>query len=382
MGKFLKKIWTSILEYLHTTDSVILFMSVALSALSCLLIFSLYPEAISSYHPVYTQMGASLVGITMAIVLSLLDYRSIAKLWKLYASLALLLSLLVFTPLGQLRGITGMGSNDLNWLNLGFVTLQPSEFLKVAFILTFSLHCSATRQRINEPKNLALLLLHGAIPIGIIGIQSDFGTMIIFIAIFACILFVSGVKWIYLLSAAGLAMVALVIFWNFVLPDYLKNRFTAVYNLDATKLGLGLQQYQGRITLGSGRFFGKGFFSDDLLTTTPELYNDMMFAHLGQVLGFVGCLAVSCWILLLCLRVLQNARYAKDDLGKNICIGVFAVLFFQTLINVGMVLCFLPVIGITFPLLSAGGSSVLSTYLCLGLVMSVYSSSSKPTLFK
>lgn len=381
MIKGIKKFGAILFEYFRTTDTVLLSMSIALSVLSCLLILSLYPESISSYRPVYMQMGASLIGIFCAVILSLLDYRSVAKLWKIYGSIALLLSLLVFTPLGQLRGGTGMGSNDLNWLNLGFVTLQPSEFLKVAFILTFSFHCHTVRRHINTPKNLALIALHGAVPIGIIGLQSDFGTMIIFVMIFACILFVSGVEWKYLLGAAGISLIALIIFWNFVLPDYLKNRFTAVYNLDANKLGLGLQQYQGRITLGSGQIFGKGFSSDNLLTTTPELYNDMMFAHLGQVLGFFGCLVVSGWILFICLRILQNARYAKDQLGQNICVGVFAVIFFQTVINVGMVLCVLPVIGITLPLLSAGGSSVLSIYLCIGLAMSVYGNRSRPNLF-
>ena len=382
MKDFFKKAGSEIIAYLQITDKVILLMAAALSFLSCLLIYSLYPESISSLNPVITQAGASLIGIACAIFLSTFHYRQIADLWKFFVPLSLLLCLLTFTPLGQMRGGTGMGSDDLNWLNLGFITIQPSEFLKVAFILTFSLHCCTMRKQINQPRVLVPILIHGLVPVILVAVQGDFGTMLVFLCIFVCILFVAGVNWKVMAGGAAVGVVGLIFFWNVMMPSYLKERFTAVYDLEATKRGYGLQQYQGRITLGSGGVFGKGLSSDNLLTTTPELYNDMMFAHIGQVFGFVGCLLVVLWIVLLCMRLLQNARHSEDALGNFICVGVFAVLFFQSVINIGMVLCVFPVIGITLPLLSAGGSSVLSTYLCLGLAVSVHNHTHKSTLFQ
>ncbi len=379
--KFFQSLGSHIFEYLKTTDKVLLLMAVAASTLSCLLIYSLYPEAITSFSPLITQIGASLVGLAIAIFLSVLDYQALAKMWKIYAPAAVGLCLLVFTPLGQMRGGTGMGSDDMNWLNLGFITIQPSEFLKVAFILTFSLHCYTVHKEINKPRNLLFLLLHAAIPIGIIAIQGDFGTMLIFLCIFVSILFAAGINWKVVLGGIGVAIVGGTLFWTFMMPSYLKERFTAVYNLDATKLGAGLQQYQGRITLGSGQMFGKGFSSDNLLTSTPELYNDMMFAHIGQVLGFVGCFAVAAWLAIMSIRILQNAYRAQDRLGMYICVGVFAVIFFQSLINIGMVLCVFPVVGVTLPLFSAGGSSVLSTYMCLGLAICVHNNTARNHMF-
>lgn len=381
MKSFFKGIGSEILAYIKITDKVVLFMAAVVSFLSCLLIYSLYPESITSLSPVITQAGASLIGLTLAIFLSTFNYRQIADLWKFFAPAALLLCFLTFTPIGQMRGGTGMGSDDQNWLNLGFITIQPSEFLKVAFILTFSLHCYSVKDRINEPRVLAWIIAHGACPIALVAAQGDFGTMLVFVCIFASILFVTGVDWKILAGGAAVGTVGFILFWIFLTPSYLKERFSAVYNLEETKRGYGLQQYQGRITLGSGGIFGKGLSSDDLLTTTPELYNDMMLAHIGQVLGFIGCLLVVLWVALLCFRILQNSKNSQDALGSYICVGVFAVIFFQSVINIGMTLCVLPVIGITLPLFSAGGSSVLSTYLCLGLVMSVHNHSYKSTLF-
>lgn len=377
----LKKTFRYIKDYVLSNDILLLSLSLAASVLSCMLIASLYPESISSYKPVYTQALTGIAGFIMAVAISCFDYHNIVKLWKIIAPVGLILCLLVFTPLGSLRGGTGMGSDDRNWLNIGFTVIQPSEFLKVVFVITFSLHCYRVKNHINEIKTIVPVVLHAAIPIGIILLQGDYGTMIIFVAVFLCILYAAGINLKIILIGSSVAIAALIIFWNFILPVYLKSRFTAVYHLEDEKLGEGMQQYLGRITLGSGKMFGKGFNSDNLLTSTPELYNDMMFAHIGQVLGFIGCLGVVIWILVFCFRVLNNGFKAGDDLGKYICVGVFAVIFFQAVINIGMVLCLTPVIGVTLPFFSAGGSSVLTTYLLLGLVLSVYRFTPKYNLF-
>lgn len=383
MKKFFGSCFRTVRSYLKTTDKMLLFMSLSLSIFSCVLLVSLQHMGEVTWKTVYMQMGASLVGFIVAIIMSLIDYQTMAKLWKIHVPITLGMMLLtLFTPLGQMRGGDGMGSDDRNWLNLGFISIQPSEFLKLSFILTFSLHCYKVRDHINEPKTLLLLFLHAAIPLALVFYSGDYGTLLIFILIFIAILFTAGLSWKLLAAGGILGAIGVFIFWNFILDDYLKNRFSLSQEyLYENRLGDSLQQYQGQITLGSGQLTGKGLFSDDLLTTTPELQNDFIFAHVGQVFGFVGCVVLIVWICVMCLKIILNARSAEDALGTYICVGVFTIFFFQSLINIGMVLCVLPVIGITLPFVSAGGSSALTTYMALGLALSVHNNTRRNVLF-
>lgn len=380
MKKFFEMVGGGIRSYVKTTDKLLMLLVIASSTISCLLLYSLIPEMIGT-KTLVTQAGATLVGIAAMIIISLFDYHTLANLWKLHAPLTVLLTLLCFTPLGRMRGGDGMGSDDKNWLNIGFMDIQPSEFLKLSFILTFSLHCFTVRKDLNKPKNVLLLLLHGAVPIGLIFKQGDWGTMLIFVFIFVCILFAAGLNWKYILAGLAAAGAAFPLAWKFIIPTYLKNRFYVAWNPENYRLSEGMQQYLGRITLGSGQLFGKGLNSDKLLTNTPELYNDMMFAHIGQVFGFVGCVGVALVLTIICAKLLLNARKAEDQLGTYICVGCFAVVFFQSVINIGMVLCVVPVIGITLPFYSAGGSSVLAMYMCMGLALSVHNNSRKNYMF-
>ncbi len=380
MKKFFAMVGGAVRSYVKTTDKLVILLVLLSSTLSCLLLYSLIPEMIG-WKTLVTQIGATVVGIVAMIIISLFDYHTLANLWKLHAPLTVILTLLCFTPLGKMRGGDGMGSDDRNWLNIGFMDIQPSEFLKLSFILTFSLHCFTVRKNLNKPKNILLLCLHAAVPIGLIFKQGDFGTMLVFVFIFLCIFFAAGVNWKYMLAGGALAAVAFPIAWKYVVPTYLKTRFFVAWHPEEYRLNEGMQQYLGRITLGSGKLFGKGLNSDSLLTNTPELYNDMMFAHIGQVFGFVGCIAVALIITVLCTKLLINARGAEDSLGSYICVGCFAVIFFQSVINIGMVLCALPVIGITLPFYSAGGSSVLAMYMLMGVALSVHNNSRKNYMF-
>lgn len=381
MKNFVKNTCLYIVDYIKTTDIFLIFMSVGASVLSFALMFSLYPAQISNIRTVYVQIISSIIGIVCAIFMSNIDYHQITKMWKPIGISAAIFTLLTLTPLGTLRGGDGAGSADRSWVQLGFTNVQPSEFLKAAFIVTLSYHCFKVSDKINEPKVFMRLLGHALIPIAIIFLQKDFGTMIIFICIAACILFVAGINWKIISAVVAMGVVALILFLTNTLPDYLLKRLYVINHLEETKRGLGMQQYNGRITLASGKILGKGFNSDDILTKTPELYNDMIFAHIGQVLGFVGCVSVLLWLFLYCFRLLQNGKNAPDKLGYFICVGIFAIMFFQSMVNIGMVLCLTPVIGVTLPFISSGGSSVVATYILLGLALSVHNHTHKSTLF-
>lgn len=386
MKRFFKEIYFSISHYFKTTDMFLFFISIAASILSLPLIYSLYPNAISSLRPFYIQITTSSIGIICAIVISNIDYHKIRKFIKPIIIAALFLNFLPFTPLGKTRADdlltnAGSGSDNLNWINLGFTKIQPSEFLKIAFIITFSYHCSKVLKNINNPKVIFKIVLHALIPVAIIYLQKDYGTMTVFLFITFCIVLTANTNWKVILSLACLGVIVLILFLTKKLPSYLMERIYVLSNLEKEKLGLGFQQYTARTTLATGGIFGKGFYSKDMIYSTQELHNDMIFSHVGQTLGLIGCIGVLLWILIYCFRILQIAKKAKDNLGCLIGVGIFGFIFFQSAINIGMALALSPVIGISLPFLSAGGTCVISTYISLGVLLSIQKHSYKLTLF-
>ena len=386
MKNFFKEIYYSFIHYFKTTDMLLFFMSVGASLISFPLIYSLYPNAIKTLRPFYIQIASSVVGVIFAVIISNIDYHKIEKYVKHIAITVIILNLLPFTPIGKDRGDdmltnAGSGSANLNWINIGFTKIQPSDFLKIAFILTFSYHCSKVLREINKPKVLLKIALHALVPVSIIFIQKDYGTMSVFLFIILCMALVANTNWKVLLAMGAAGAVVLALFFTNNLPEYLRKRFYVLNHLEEEKLGIGCQQYTGRTALGTGGIFGKGFGSKDILYSTQELHNDMIFAHIGQIFGFIGCTAVLLWVLIYCARILKIGKDAKDNLGCLICVGVFSIFFFQATINIGMVLVVCPVIGIALPFFSAGGTCSLSTYMLLGVVLSVKKHSYRLTLF-
>lgn len=386
MKNFFKEIYYSFIHYFKTTDMLLFFMSIGASLISFPLIYSLYPNAIKTLRPFYIQIASSVVGVIFAVIISNIDYHKIEKYVKHIAITVIILNLLPFTPIGKDRGDdmltnAGSGSANLNWINIGFTKIQPSDFLKIAFILTFSYHCSKVLREINKPKVLLKIALHALVPVSIIFIQKDYGTMSVFLFIILCMALVANTNWKVLLAMGAAGAVVLALFFTNNLPEYLRKRFYVLNHLEEEKLGIGCQQYTGRTALGTGGIFGKGFGSKDILYSTQELHNDMIFAHIGQIFGFIGCVAVLLWVLVYCARILKIGKDAKDNLGCLICVGVFSIFFFQAAINIGMVLVVCPVIGIALPFFSAGGTCSLSTYMLLGVVLSVKKHSYRLTLF-
>ncbi|HOV41021.1 MAG TPA: FtsW/RodA/SpoVE family cell cycle protein [Oscillospiraceae bacterium] len=370
----MKVVFNIIRQYFKRLDKPLFLVVFACSCLSVVLLYSIvYNKVISNIGTPYKMQAVSMViGAFCALFLSAIDYQKLAKLWFLYVPASLLLVLLTFTGLGYQRA----GADDKAWLNLGFMTLQPSEFLKLAFILSFSYHLSKVSGEINSLKNLALLCLHGAVPVGIIALQGDFGTAMVFLAVFVFMIFSAGLSFKYIIAALIAAPIMAVTAWFVILQPVHRKRVMVLFNPDLDPLGVGNQQRQGKIALGSGRMLGKGLFGGDY-SYVPEVQNDFIFSYVGQTLGFVGCIILVGALGFICIKIIINARMAKDDLGKNICIGVFGLIFTHSFINIGMVLGIMPVIGVPLPFISAGGTAMLSMYIAIGLVMSVHAHSDK-----
>ena len=371
----MKKVLHYISDYWKNLDKALLLLCAAMSAFSVFLLYTLDANGISgqvSSRQWKINLAAAVIGICAALVISAIDYKFISQIWWLYAPVSLILVLLLFTSLG--RGVEG--ADDIGWLNLGFIQFQPSELMKIAFIMTFATHLSKVGAHLNEPLNVLLLCIHGAVPAALIMKQGDDGSALVFISIFAVMMFAAGISWKYI--AAALAAVPAVVYaaWNYLMQPYQIKRIQILWDTEMQQeemLGIYMQQYLGKKALGSGRITGLGIFGSDKYTYVPEIDTDFIFSYIGMTLGFVGCIVTVLVLAVICVKILSVASSSKDSLGRLICAGVFAVFFSHSLINIGMDLGVMPVIGIPLPLVSAGGTSVIALYASVGLVMSVYS---------
>ncbi len=371
----MKRVFRYISDYIKDLDKAMLALCAITSVFSVILLYTMNINGISgqvSGRQWRINLIAAVIGIAVAMVISAIDYKFISRIWFIYTPIALILVLLLFTPLG--RGVEG--ADDIGWLNLGFIQFQPSELLKIAFIMTFAAHLSKVGNRLNEPLNMLLLCIHGAVPIFIIMKQGDDGSALVFISVFVIMLFAAGISWKYI-AAAVIAVPAVVYCaWNYMMQPYQIKRIQILWDTQMQEdeiLGIYMQQYLGKKALGSGGITGLGLFGSGNYTYVPELDTDFIFSYIGMTLGFVGCMLTAVMMAVLCLKCLSVASAAKDTLGRLICVGVFAVFFSHSLINIGMDLGVMPVIGIPLPFISAGGTSVIAMYAAAGLVMSVYS---------
>ncbi len=370
----MKRVFSAIWDYLKKLDKLLLSLCLLLSAFGIFLLYMLNENQISPYvsgRQWKTQLAATVIGLTLALVLAGLNYRFLAKLWWLYMPAALIPVLLLFTPLGV--GVEG--ADDIGWLRIGSFQFQPSELLKVAFLMSFSFHLQKAGSRMNEPLNMILLCLHGLTPAALIMKQGDDGSAMVFLFMFIAMIFAAGISWKYLLLAGISVPVLAFAAWNYYLQPYQLKRFQVLFDEEMQQsemLGIYYQQWLGKRALGSGQLTGLGLFGSERYTYVSEIDTDFIFAYIGMTLGFVGCVAVIVVLAILCIRILSDASAARDPLGRFLCVGAFAMFLFHSVINIGMVLAVFPVVGIPLPFLSAGGTSVLSLYASVGLVLSVY----------
>ena len=204
-----------------------------------------------------------------------------------------------------------------------------------------------------------------------VSMQGDDGSASVFLFIFIFIVFSAGLAWRYIITALVSLLVAAWGIWTFVMQPHHKMRFLVLFNPEIDTSGTYLYQSNlGTIALGSGQLTGKGLFGGNY-TYVPEIYNDFIFSYIGMTLGFLGCIATIALLAFICIKILSDSLMAVDMLGKLICTGVFAMVLFHSVINIGMVLRVVPVIGIPLPFISAGGTSMISLFVSIGLVLSV-----------
>ena len=360
----------SVRDYFLRTDILFWILTLVASVYGCLLIAS--QQRAGDVNFLRTQILAICLGYAAAIIISNIDYKFISKCWWLIAGVALSLTFAVF-----FIGIQITGTDDVGWIRLpGGMTFQPSELTKICFIVTFSKHLAylTEKDRLHSFLGVVTLAIHAAIPIGLIHMQGDDGAALVFACMFIIMSFAAGVQLRYFFILLGAGAAALPLIWTKMMNDDQKNRLAVLFgSSDDMMMTYGWQQYQGKVSIASGGLFGKGLFNGPRVEKeiVPYQENDFIFTVAGEELGFIGCSAILLLFALMLYRILYNAGSACNTLGKCICIGFFALVGSQLIINLGMVLGFLPVIGITLPFFSSGGSSAACLYLGVGLIQSV-----------
>ena len=368
-------------DFIKGTDKLLLGLCLLMSAFGTIMVFSATRRTLTedAFIPrdVRTMVIAVVLGIICALIISLVDYDALARLWPLIAIVCIGLMVSLFfigdAPEGR--------SDAISWIKLGSFYFQPSELLKIGFMITYAVHLDSVKHDVNKLKNVILLGIHAFVAIALVILTGDLGSALVFVVMTIGMLFAAGLYIRYFIFGAGAIALAAPILWFEFFSDFQKQRFMAIYSPDslteATYEEVIFQQQQGVNAIGSGKFFGQGLF-DGAYTQNglvPESRNDMIFTVVGEELGLIGAIAALLILLCIVIKIVIVGQNAVSFTGKLICTAVAVMIAAHILINIGMCLMLLPVIGITLPFMSAGGSSNLCIYFAIGLVLSIYRSS-------
>lgn len=355
------------------TDILFLIICLALSVFGIVMVSSATYSGESLFsRDAKVMVLATCLGLFAAMVISFIDYDIILKLWPLvgFASVVLMLGLFAF-------GVSPEGRSDaFSWYKIGSLYFQPSEIVKIGFIITFAYHLSKVKNDVSSLKNVFFLCAHAVIPIMLVVVTGDMGSALIFILMFIGMMFAAGVHWLYFPAGALAVLAASPVIWLKIFDDIQRNRILALFNPEAYPTEI-YQQNQARKAILNGGFSGMGLFEGELSHSTllPERQNDMIFSVVCEETGFIGALILIALFLLLAIRIVKVGKRSGNFAAEMMCYGVAFMILSQAIINIGMCTRLLPVIGITLPFISAGGTSVICLYLAIGLILSIYRSS-------
>lgn len=314
-----------------------------------------------------------LIGFAVMCVVVILDYEVLGKLWKfLFAISTLLLVGVLFTT--PINGAT-------SWFNFGGISLQPSEFSKIALILGLGkmIQKAKEKEKINSIWTLILLMLFIFIPIGLVIMQPDYGTAMVMLVIAGFMIFVAGLDYRYVLAAIILVVVGVPLAYEYVLPAHAKARIDVFLDPQLDPQGAGYNIIQAKLAVGSGQMWGMGLLEGNQtqLGYLPMKVTDFIFAVISEEMGFVVSSLVVILFVLLIVRGFCIAKDADDLYGKLIAVGVTSMYLAHFLENVGMNIGLMPITGIPLPFISYGGSSMVTNFIGLGLLLNVSSKKTK-----
>lgn len=371
--KVLKKLLPLLRDFVRRADMFLFTMSVICAVYGIVVIASATQSyANGSAQYVIVQTLALGLGVLLFIAMTVIDVDIFAQHWAwLYGlSAALLISLIFFGAQSD------TGNNG--WLRFFGIGIQPTEIVKIAFIIVMAKQLSYLKEykNLNSVTSIAQIVVHFVLMFGLILVTAqDLGSALVYFFIFAVMLFVAGVRiyWFIIGLAALAGMVP--ILWTYFLEDYQKDRILAPYDssIDPDNTGINWQQNQSKIALASGQLTGTGLGegTQSQSTAIPGKHTDFIFAVVGEELGMIGACLVLLLLMIIVIRCIQVGLRSGNTMSMLVCFGVAATVIFQTFENVSMCIGIAPVIGITLPFFSYGGSSLFSMFAAMGLVSGI-----------
>ena len=322
------------------------------------------------------QISMTVAGMIALFFIANTDYRFFVDRFAVIMFLAsafLLAITLIFGSTGE-----NMETANKSWIRIPIVNIaiQPSEFVKITFLCTFSKHIELVKDSINKPKSLLGLMLHAGVIVGLILLSGDLGVSLVYFGVIAFMLYFAGLSCWYFIGALAAIVIAFPFLWDFLRPDQ-QNRIIFGFNPELDPNGVGMQALLSRDTIAAGGFWGRGLFSGGFYEDLPASHTDFIFSTVCEKFGFIGGAVVVIALAVMAIRLLWIAFTTRDFVGRLICGGIAAVIIIQTTENLWMCLALVPVVGITLPFVSAGGSSVFALYFLMGLAHSVYAKEKK-----
>ena len=355
-------------------DFWMVFAAVALVGIGILVIGSathINTPSDDRYWFVQRQGMFALLNFILILVMLKFDYRILGSLGNILYGINLVMLIAV-----MFVGQSALGAQ--RWIQLGPITLQPSEFAKLIMIISLAHLLDAREERMKSVWDLLPVAAFVVVPFLLVLKQPDLGTSLVFLAILLGMVFVAGIDGKLLLKIMGLGAACLPVFWLF-LKDYQKSRLTVFMDPNVDPLGAGYHIIQSKIAIGSGQLFGKGLFNgtQSQLNFLPENHTDFIFAVVGEELGFVGSVAILLLYFLLLYRGVQTAKNARDKFGTLLAAGITSMMAFHVLVNVGMTIGIMPVTGIPLPFMSYGVSALTTNLVSIGILLNIQSRQQK-----
>ena len=373
-----KKMWV-MSEIKSLLKGIDIYFAITAILLSIIGLFAVNSASSSfgSSRFVIIQFAGMLLGIVIAIIISITDYRLLFSKYRYIIGINAAILLITF-----IFGSSVTDATNANWIDLGFIKIQPSEFAKLLFIFSFAVHLGQVRDKMHKLSTVFSLAIHAGLIFSLVLLQKDLGSLTIFAAIFVSMCFAAGMSIWYYITGAAFMLCASPFLWA-RLSSYQRDRILLCFDssIDPAGTGIRYQQLRSCTAIGNGGIMGKGYMQGTVTQGInghlPAKHTDMIYSTICEEFGFIGAVIVLLITCLLIYRIIRIAMKCANTTGTYICVGIASMFMIQVVENVGMCLGIMPVIGITYPLLSYGGSSVLSCFIAIGMVLSVCTHSEK-----
>jgi rod shape determining protein RodA len=356
-------------RYWSEFDWIILITTIALMGFGSLTVYSATgggPIVFANAGVKQAAFGA--IGLVLMLIVASIDYRVLAAFaWPIYGIAVIALGLVLVPGIGT--EIAG----SRRWFDFKVLTVQPSEFGKLAALVALSAFVASRGDRMRDLGNFAASILIAAIPAAFVFEQPDLGSSMVYLVIWLSVVVFAQTRMLYLGALLAMSPFIVLFAWHFLLDDYQHRRWLAFLDPESNRLGEAFNLIQARISIGSGGMTGFGIQggTQSQLGLLKVRESDFVFAHASGMFGFIGMTAMLACFVILLWRCLQVVEISRDRLGQCLAIGITGAIFFQAVVNIGMNLGLMPVTGITLPFVSSGVSSLWSFLIAIGILQSI-----------